>query len=127
MKAKARSVEIARIVCRFWPVTVEELRSRSQARRHSVPRQVAYWLGVRFGRQSTVDAGWWLGRDHTSVIHGVRAIDARMAADPEFAERVLAAAGLVQLLRPATGPDTRLTWPAPVPVPATFQSFEVLR
>jgi len=127
MKAKVRSVEIARIVSLLWDVPVDDLRSRSQARRHSVPRQIAYWLGVRYGGQSTVDAGWWYGRDHTSVMHGVRSIDRRMAADAGFRNMVMTAAGLVRLLRPVTGPDSRLTWPAPVPVPATLQSFEVLQ
>lgn len=127
MSRRIRSIEIARVVCRHWPVTVEELRSRSVARRHSVPRQAAYWLAVTYGGQSTVQAAWWYGRDHTSAIFGIRAVDARMKADPDFAARLRNAAAAVRLLRPSTCPETRLVWPAPVQVPALFQTFEVLR
>lgn len=125
MSGKFLTQEIARVVCGIWPVTIAQLQARSLSRRHSVPRQVAYWLCVRHGGRSTKLTGWWFGRDHSSVVYGVQAVDARMARDPHFAAQVMKAVGLVKLLRPAFGLDC--AWPAPMPAFASFQSVEVLQ
>lgn len=126
MKARILSRDVARVVCRLWPVTLADLQGRSRARRISEPRQVAYWLGVRHCGRSMPEVGHYYGRDHTSVHHGVHAVDRRMAQDGDFAAKVMTAQALVKLLRPVAWPDGRIGLPAPMPASATFQSFEVL-
>jgi chromosomal replication initiator protein len=60
------------------------------------PRQVAMALARRCTRHSLPTIGHALGRrDHTTVLHGVRRIEARAAEDPEFAARLAALASLI--------------------------------
>lgn len=68
-------------------LTVHELRGVGRARRVSRPRQEAMALMHATGLFSLPQIGMFLGdRDHTTVLHGVRAHTARtIAADPELA------------------------------------------
>ena len=69
-------------------VTVASMRGRRRDRPAVVPRQVAMWLAHRDGF-STVQIGRSFGnRDHTTVMHGCRRIDARRRDDREFAALV---------------------------------------
>ena len=93
----ARSDEHARLdpeairdhVAGVWGVTGDALASRRRTRKVTVPRQVAMFLirdlldvplqsiGRVFG-----------GRDHSTVIHSIRKVDARCGGDPDFRAKV---------------------------------------
>ncbi|MHB8528300.1 MAG: chromosomal replication initiator protein DnaA [Caulobacteraceae bacterium] len=61
---------------------ISERRTRSVAR----PRQAAMWLAKQLTTRSLPDIGRRFGgRDHTTVIHAVRRIEALRATDPQLA------------------------------------------
>lgn len=73
----------------------EQLVSYRRMHRFVIPRQVVMHLAVNRLGHSLERVGACLARDHSTVFHGLRAIAARMAADPDLAariERVAAAA-----------------------------------
>lgn len=82
-------------VCARFGVTVLDLVS---ARRAAVrPRQVAMWLCRQATPHSLPAIGRAFGgRDHTTVGHACRRIEALIAADPDFADTV---GGLLGSLR----------------------------
>lgn len=85
--------EIERIVCavaRAAGVTPAQIRSHRRCRVFARPRQIACWLAERHTTHSYPEiARRFGGRDHTTIMHAVRAVDARIAAgDPETLEIV---------------------------------------
>lgn len=69
--------EIIRDVCRRHNVNYDAMLSPARARRIAWPRQEAFWRLDAAGKWSTTKIGQFFGRDHTTVIHGVRAYQAR--------------------------------------------------
>lgn len=70
-------------VAAHYGLTRVELISDRRARAVSRPRQVGMWLAKRLTARSLPDIGRRFGgRDHTTVIHAVRRIDALRAEDP---------------------------------------------
>lgn len=71
--------EICNDVCLANDVSLDELKSRSQQRAIAWPRQDAMRLLAAAG-YTTTEIGRYLGRrDHTTVMHGIRASEARAA------------------------------------------------
>ena len=65
--------------------SVVERRTRAVAR----PRQIAMWLCKQHTTRSYSDIGRRFGgRDHTTVLHGVRKIEELMALDDQIARDV---------------------------------------
>jgi chromosomal replication initiator protein len=61
---------------------ISQTRTRAVAR----PRQAAMWLTKQLTTRSLPDIGRRFGgRDHTTVLHAVRRIEALRAADPQLA------------------------------------------
>lgn len=70
--------EICNDVCIAHDVTLDELKGRSMIRAVAWPRQDAMRLLALAG-YSQQEIGRYLGRrDHTTVLHGIRASEARM-------------------------------------------------
>jgi chromosomal replication initiator protein len=54
-------------------------------------RAIAMWLAARYSGQASAVIGRHMGgRDHTTVLHAVRAVEKLCLADPAFARRVAA-------------------------------------
>jgi len=127
MTRRILSIDVARVVCSVWPVTMDELRGPLTHRRIAEARHAAYWLASRATGRSMPVLGRAFRRDHTTIWHGIRAVDSgRWDQVPGFRDRLIKAEGLVALLKPVHGPDVTEGWPNPVSVAATFQSVEVL-
>lgn len=72
--------EIAVAVAQRHGVTLDQLRGPQRQKYLSVARQEAMWTMYRTGRFSNGQIAAFLGdRDHTTVIHGRRAHEARLA------------------------------------------------
>lgn len=90
------TTRIIRVVCARYGLTRNEFFSIRRCSKLALARHIAMYLmktetplslpqiGLRFG-----------GRDHTTVLYGVRRIAARVAADPEFAAEIEAVRALV--------------------------------
>lgn len=76
-------------VAREWNVTVDQLRSKRRTKDVTLPRQVAMYLIKELLDESLVQIGRLFGgRDHSTVIHSIRRVQAHMHADEEFTARV---------------------------------------
>ena len=78
--------KITQIVCARYQVKVSDLRSKRRGRSISEPRQVIMFLGRRLTTLSLDEIGEHFGgRDHSTVLYGVRKVEARYDTDPAFA------------------------------------------
>lgn len=76
-------------VARDYGVTVKELEGQGRQRSITVPRQDLMWRMVQAKRWSLSQIGRSIGgRDHTTVMHGIRAHQARLDASCEQTENV---------------------------------------
>jgi chromosomal replication initiator protein len=77
--------KIARTVAMHFKLSVEELKSKNNARQIAVPRQVAMYLCKRLTKHSFPEVGREFGgKHHTTVIHSVDKIDALIKEDKHF-------------------------------------------
>lgn len=80
---------IQREVAAFFRISVAEMVSQHRARSVARPRQVAMYLAKKLTQKSLPDIGRRFGnRDHTTVIHAVRVIEALRLFDPQMAADV---------------------------------------
>jgi chromosomal replication initiator protein len=72
-----------------WGVTVEALTSKRRNRTVTIPRQVAmYLIKTHLDLPYSDIGGLFGGRDHSTVIHSVNKVEADMASDAIFRNRV---------------------------------------
>lgn len=97
---RAAGVPVARIlaaVAEHYEVEVEEILAHRRSAAVVVPRQVAMYLAKALTARSLPDLGQRFGgRDHTTILHGVRKIAALMRTDAALAGDV---AGLTARLK----------------------------
>ncbi len=81
--------EIRERTAERWDVSVEGLTSKRRTRNLTVPRQVAMYLIKNLLDLPYTKIGELFGdRDHSTVIHSVNKVEADMASDAEFRNRV---------------------------------------
>lgn len=73
------------VVCQTWAVSREELLSRAKPLRLADPRIAMYALARKATRLSSIEIGRAFGREHGSILYGVKAAAARVETDPHFA------------------------------------------
>lgn len=85
---------IARIkqaVCEQFGLTAEELDSASRAARIAKPRQLAMYLARMHTKASLPAIGAAFGgRNHTTVMHAVKKVEAQLGTDPDVDDAVRA-------------------------------------
>ena len=80
---------IQKTVAEHYALKQADLISERRARAVARPRQVAMWLAKQITTRSLPDIGRRFGgRDHTTVLHAVRRIEALKAEDPVIARDV---------------------------------------
>jgi chromosomal replication initiator protein len=80
--------DIQRRVARHYGLPLDIMRSPSRCRKVSGPRQTAMYLA-----KTMTDCSWGqvarrFDRDHTTIIHGVRAVEQRLRTDTELRRSV---------------------------------------
>ena len=76
-------------VCRDFDVTREEFMSPRHNKRPVMARHIAWYLATRLTTLSLPKIGILSGgRDHTSVLHGIRRIKRLIEADPALAIQI---------------------------------------
>ena len=81
--------KIKRVVAKHFGVSVIDLESVRRDVRSTLPRQVAYFLSRKLTRKSLPDIGRRMGgRDHTSVISGIKKINRLLLEDAELASKI---------------------------------------
>jgi chromosomal replication initiator protein len=79
---------IMKRVCAAFGITGKELLGASRLRPVMVPRQVAMYLAREVAKLSLPRIGTAFGRDHTTVLHACRKVEAAMETDAVLAARV---------------------------------------
>lgn len=80
---------VVMLVCEYWDVTEEQLKSKARPEHISLPRQVAMSLAREFDDTvSLYDIADFFGRTHGAVCHAINAVRARMDTDPKFRIKV---------------------------------------
>jgi len=76
-------------VTEHYSIRLADLQSKHRQRSIALPRQVCMFLARRCTRHSLEEIGGFFGgRDHTTVMHAIRTVEARREIDAEF-ENVL--------------------------------------
>jgi len=80
---------VQRVVARQFGVNIVELLSQRRTRDIAFPRQVAMYLCKHLTFRSLPEIGRYFGgKDHTTVLHGVRKIEAMRQCDPALDETI---------------------------------------
>ena len=81
--------QIIDAVVKFYAVKVSDLQGKRRHKSIAFPRQVCMYLARRHTRYSLEEVGnYFGGRDHTTVLHAVRVVEADVKEDPEIAKQV---------------------------------------
>ena len=87
--AKTSIEDIQRKTAEFYKLDVKDFHSPQRARRVARPRQVAMYLARKLTTRSLPEIGRRFGgRDHTTVLHACRRIEALCEEDPMFRQEV---------------------------------------
>ncbi len=87
--AKTSIEDIQRKTAEFYKLDVRDFHSPQRARRVARPRQVAMYLARKLTTRSLPEIGRRFGgRDHTTVLHACRRIEALCEEDPLFKQEV---------------------------------------
>ncbi len=89
MGVKTSIEDIQRRTAEFYKLEVRDFHSPQRARRVARPRQVAMYLARKLTTRSLPEIGRRFGgRDHTTVLHACRRIEALCDEDPTFKQEV---------------------------------------
>ncbi|MDX2131078.1 MAG: chromosomal replication initiator protein DnaA [Planctomycetota bacterium] len=76
---------IINVVTDYFSIRLADLQSKQRHRSIALPRQVCMYLARRSTRHSLEEIGGFFGgRDHTTVMHAIRAVEAKCREQPEF-------------------------------------------
>jgi chromosomal replication initiator protein len=74
---------------KYYNVKMSDLQSKKRHKSIAFPRQVCMFLARRHTRYSLEEIGGYFGgRDHTTVLHAVRTVDADTKDDREIARQL---------------------------------------
>ena len=84
-------------VVEFYGVKLSDLQSKRRPRSIAHPRQVVMYLARELTNYSFEEIGGYLGkRDHTTIMHGVRATEARLKTDSDLVRQIKTIRGRVE-------------------------------
>ena len=67
----------------YYDVKLTDLLSKRRHKSIALPRQIAMWLARKHTRYSLEEIGGYFGgRDHTTVMHAIRAVNSKRSDDP---------------------------------------------
>lgn len=80
---------ILQSVADHFMIKVQDLKSKERSRKYSFPRQISMFLLRKYCDKSYPDIGVILGgKDHSTVLHGVKTIQAELDSNPEIRRHV---------------------------------------
>lgn len=78
------------VVTSFYGVKLSDLQSRRRHKSVTEPRQVCMWLARKRTRFSLEEIGGYFGgRDHTTVMHSIRTVNAKSEKDKDFGKQMV--------------------------------------
>jgi chromosomal replication initiation ATPase DnaA len=98
---RPRVVEIQRATARHFSVELNEILSDRRDRRTAMARHVAMYLARDLTLRSFQEIGLRFGgRDHSTVVHGVKRVEAKLPFDAELAADICRIRGELEGLHP---------------------------
>jgi hypothetical protein len=86
---RPRIVEIQRATAQRFGITMREMLDDQQRHKLALPRHAAMYLIRQLTRKSFAEIGRaFAGRDHSTVVHAVKGIEARLPFDGELAHHI---------------------------------------
>jgi chromosomal replication initiator protein len=80
---------VMKCLTKYYPYSLQELRSKRRDKNLSFARQVAMFLMKRSTDKSLREIGTFLGgRDHSTVLHALEKVEQHIKENPTFAEQV---------------------------------------
>ena len=74
--------QIIDTITRFYDVKLTDLLSKRRHKSIALPRQIGMWLARKHTRYSLEEIGGYFGgRDHTTVMHAIKAVNNKRADD----------------------------------------------
>jgi chromosomal replication initiation ATPase DnaA len=87
--APVKLEHIIKVVAQYYKISISDIRSGRRVSILTHPRQVAMYLCRHLTLRSLPEIGRHLGgKDHTTVLHGTRKIEAMMKRDAVFCQEV---------------------------------------
>jgi chromosomal replication initiator protein len=81
--------QVVALVADYAGVKVTDMQGKQRNRSIAAPRHLAMFLARKCTKQRLEQIGGYLGgRDHTTVLHAVKSIEERIAAEPDFGDTV---------------------------------------
>jgi chromosomal replication initiator protein len=81
--------DITRIVASYYKVKVSDILGKRRLKAITLPRHISFFLARRLTPHSLQEVGgYYGGRDHTTVLHGIRKIETLIEKDNQTRERV---------------------------------------
>ena len=81
--------ETLSVVAERYGVSVKDLKSKSRLAIHAKPRMIFYWIAYRALEKTYPEIGRFLNRDHTTIVHGVRAVRERKMCNWDLANDII--------------------------------------
>jgi chromosomal replication initiator protein len=88
-EAEPRIARVQEVVARRLDTTLREMRSDLRGRAFARPRQIAMWLARSLTSHGWIVIGHAFNRDHTTVMHAFRVIEARRTTDVALARLLI--------------------------------------
>ena len=82
-------VEICRVISKYFGISMRDLKGRSRQRGIVFPRQILMYLAHESYDHSLQKIGDFLGRDHSTVLHGCQMIKDKLGLDEEIQNHIL--------------------------------------
>ena len=92
MNSKKKLITLPRIletVARFYSVPEKDLKGKGRTKDIVIPRQVAMYVMREETDRSLVDIGELLGRDHTTVLHGIEKMSGEIEKNADRRQEIL--------------------------------------
>jgi len=90
------------VVTDYYDIRLADLQSKHRQKSIALPRQVCMYLARQCTRHSLEEIGGFFGgRDHTTVMHSIRAVETKRAGEPDFEGVLRSLEQRVQAHRPA--------------------------
>ncbi len=88
-KASGMSFEnILKVVCETYHVSENDILSSKRNSEYVTPRQVIMYLCSEVARMTQSDIARKLGRDHSTIIHGIKNIKTQITEDSSLAQKI---------------------------------------
>ena len=91
--------DIGRVISKYFGISMLDLKGRRRQRGIVLPRQLLMHLAHHSYDHSIQKIGKFLGRDHSTVLHGCQVIEKKLAADLEIQKHILLLKAAIEKLQ----------------------------